>query len=45
MAEMLSGWVNLPTASVTGEASLEYLLACGLAVLVFALGFQAGQQR
>lgn len=45
MAEKLQGWVNLPTSTVTGEASLEYILAVGIVVIVFALGFQAGQQR
>lgn len=45
MADTLKGWVNLPTSGVIGDASLEYILAVGIVVIVFALGFQAGQQR
>lgn len=38
-------WFNLPTSSITGTTELEMILAIGLAVIVFALGFNSGNTR
>lgn len=44
MSQMVRGWV-LPTNGITGDTSLELLLAIGITVIVFGLGFMAGNQR
>lgn len=47
MADIFAQWVNLPTSGITAlsTAGMEEILAAGLAMIVFALGFMAGQQR
>lgn len=45
METMIKGWATLPTTGITDTASLEQILAVGFVVVVFALGFMAGQQR
>jgi hypothetical protein len=44
MSGMVSGW-QLSTVGITGDASLELLIAVGLSVVVFALGFNSGNTR
>lgn len=43
---MVSGWATvLDTTTATGFISLEQMVAAGLFVVVFSLGFIAGNQR
>lgn len=44
MSSMVNGW-QLPTSGITGVLELEMILAIGLTVIVFGLGFMAGNQR
>jgi hypothetical protein len=44
MIGMVTGW-QLSTVGITGDAPLEIILAVGVSVIVFALGFSSGNTR